>query len=51
METTEGSRKHFTVDEFYRMADVGIFDEDSRVELINGEVIEMSPIGKPVALR
>jgi len=39
-------KKHyFTVDEFYRMAQSGIFSEDDRVELIEGEVVEMSPIG------
>jgi Uma2 family endonuclease len=31
----------FTVDEFYRMAEVGLLDEDARVELIEGEIIDM----------
>jgi Uma2 family endonuclease len=35
----------FTVAEYYKMAEAGIFTEDSRVELIEGEIIEMSPIG------
>jgi Uma2 family endonuclease len=38
-------RRAINVDEFYRMAEAGIFHEDDRVELIEGEIIEMSPIG------
>jgi Uma2 family endonuclease len=39
------AKRWFTVDEYYRMAQAGILTEDDRVELIEGEVIEMSPIG------
>ena len=45
---TTGSRPHlFTVADYYRMADAGLFHEDSRVELIQGQIIDMSPIGAP----
>lgn len=43
------SKRLFTVDEFYRMADAGIFREDDRLELLDGEIIEMTPIGPPHA--
>jgi Uma2 family endonuclease len=35
----------FTVDEYHRMAQAGILGEDERVELIEGRIVEMNPIG------
>mgnify|MGYP003576523719 CR=1 FL=1 len=42
---TEITKKLFTVGDYHRMARTGILREDDRLELIDGEVIEMSPIG------
>jgi len=38
-------KRLFTVEEYYQMAQSGILAEDDRVELIEGEILEMSPIG------
>jgi hypothetical protein len=35
----------FTVDEFQRMAAAGVFHDDAHVELIDGQVVEMTAIG------
>lgn len=38
-------RHRWTVEEYQKMGEVGLLTEDSRVELIEGDIIEMAPIG------
>jgi Uma2 family endonuclease len=39
------TRRRFNVDEYYAMARAGILTEDERVELLDGEVVVMTPKG------
>jgi Uma2 family endonuclease len=44
--TESGITKHrLTVDDYYRMAEVGVLAPDARVELIDGEIVDMPPMG------
>jgi Uma2 family endonuclease len=39
------ARGRFTVHEYHRMAEAGILHEDDRLELIEGEIVEVTLIG------
>jgi Uma2 family endonuclease len=43
------AKRWITVDEYERMGKAGIFHPDDRLELLEGEIYEMSPIGSPHA--
>jgi Uma2 family endonuclease len=45
----EARDRLFTADEYYRLAEAGIRHEDDRVELLDGVVVEMTPIHVPHA--
>lgn len=44
-ELMEQVRHRVTVSDYYKMAAAGIFGEDDHVELIDGEIVDMAPIG------
>lgn len=39
------ARHRLTVEDFHKMGEAGILTEDVRVELIEGEIVDMAPIG------
>src|SRR3954447_25409712 len=45
MKVIDAPTYQWTVDEWQKLGEAGIFHEDDRVELLNGEIVIMSPIG------
>ncbi len=43
------TRRRFNVEEYHRMGEAGILSEGERVELIEGDIVMMTPIGPPHA--
>ena len=43
-------RRRLTLDEYHRLGEAGILGEDDRVELLEGQLVDMSPIGPRHAL-
>ena len=42
---TQVLKRAFSVGEFHRMAEAGVFGENDRLELLAGEIVRMTPIG------
>lgn len=40
-------RRRWSRQEYHRMVEVGLLQDDDRVELLDGEIVEMSPPGPP----
>ncbi|MCC3409436.1 MAG: Uma2 family endonuclease [Microcoleus sp. PH2017_10_PVI_O_A] len=49
--SVEMKRRLFTVQEYHLMSEAGVFSDRERVELIEGEIIQMAAIGKRHAAR
>ncbi len=47
--SVQPARYRFTVEEYERMGATGVLGPDDRVELIDGEIVAMAPIGSPHA--
>ena len=42
----QAQTRKFKVAEFYKLAEVGILSEDDRIELLDGQIMVMAPIGE-----
>jgi Uma2 family endonuclease len=45
--TTAPARHRFTVEDWDRLIEVGFFTKDDKVELLDGEIVDVTPIGDP----
>jgi Uma2 family endonuclease len=45
MVTTQLRTKKFSLEDYHQMINLGILKEDQLIELIKGEIVEMSPVG------
>jgi Uma2 family endonuclease len=45
MATEIGPTRKFTADEYERLVELGVFGEEERLELIDGDIVQMAPIG------
>lgn len=41
------TKHRFSVDAYHRMGETGILHPSDRIELIDGEIVEMAPVGSP----
>jgi Uma2 family endonuclease len=39
--------RRFTAAEYFQMIEAGVFTDEERLELLDGEIVQMSPIGDP----
>ncbi len=45
------SPRKFTVDEYMQMVELGVLGKEDRLELVDGVILEMAPVGRPHEIR
>ena len=46
LEEFPGMKHRISVEAYHRMGEAGVLDADARTELIEGEILDMAPIGR-----